>query len=249
VREFPPGTKSAILRRAADGWSLTREFSRQVRGQKGVLSGGPFKRAFTNRFVLVVGTKGTEEENRESLELARFHAETWWYRANGSVRIVRDVDLPTLPEPSPMEMRNLVLYGNADTNAAWAKQVPASCPLRARRGEIALGERTWKGEGLGAVFVFPRAGSPNALVGAFASTGVTGTRVGYGLLPFVSGVGYPDYAVYGPAFLSEGDGGVLAAGWFDHRWALQPGGFLREAPATDAGGTPKAAGTTSEDGK
>ena len=103
--------------------------------------------------------------------------------------------------------------------------------MKARRGSISVGDREWKGDGLGAVFVHPRAdnaGSSSALVGAFASTGPRGTRVGFGLLPFVSGVGYPDYAVFGEEFLRSGDGGVLAAGWFDHRWGLQPGGFVRE---------------------
>jgi hypothetical protein len=187
---------------------------------------GPFKRAFDHRFVLVVGTKGTDEENRESMELARFHAETWWYRANGNAPVVRDTDL--LAREEEFAGRNLILYGNADTNAAWAKVVPASCPVHARRGSIAVGDRTWTGEGLGAVFAYRREGSEDRLVGAFASTGVWGTRVGYGLLPFVSGVGYPDYAVFGEEFLRSGDGGVLAAGWFDHRWALQAGGFARE---------------------
>ncbi len=184
---------------------------------------GPFKRAFDNRFLLVVGTKGTEEENREMLELARYHSEQWWYRANGNAPVIRDTDLLS----EHFEKRNLVLYGNADTNAAWETVLPAACPLKARRGSIALGDREWKGDSLGAVFVQPRRDDAYCLVGAFASTGARGTRVGYGLLPFVSGVGYPDYAVFGEEVLRTGDGGVLAAGLFDGRWALQAGGFVR----------------------
>ena len=64
------------------------------------------------------------------------------------------------------------------------------------------------------------------LVGVFADTGPSGTRLGYTLAPFVSGVGYPDYAVFDTGVLSQGDGGVLAAGWFDHRWALGGEGFM-----------------------
>jgi len=36
----------------------------------------------------------------------------------------------------------------------------------------------------------------------------------------VSGVGYPDYALFSDAILAKGDAGVLAAGWFDHAWGL-----------------------------
>jgi dienelactone hydrolase len=187
---------------------------------------GPFKRAFDRRFVLVVGTKGTGEENREMLELARFHAETWWYRANGSAPVVRDADF--LAFPKEMAGRNVVLYGNADGNAAWRSLLPAGGPVDAGRGAIRVGERSWKGDALGAAFVRPRPGEDSRLVGAFASTGARGTRLGYGLVPFVSGVGYPDYAVYSEEFLRSGDGGVLAAGWFDGEWRLQAGGFVRE---------------------
>src|SRR5690606_24847296 len=95
-------------------------------------------------------------------------------------------------------------------------------PVDAARGELRLGKRTWKGDDLGAVFVRPRADDAVGLVGAFADTGVRGARLGYALAPFVSGVGYPDYALFSSAILRSGDGGVLAAGWFDHAWALDP---------------------------
>ncbi|MCC7014819.1 MAG: hypothetical protein IT454_19810 [Planctomycetes bacterium] len=43
---------------------------------------------------------------------------------------------------------------------------------------------------------------------------------------FASGVGLPDYTVFGPAVLEKGDGGVLSAGWFDAHWQLDGHGFL-----------------------
>ncbi|MCU0724989.1 MAG: hypothetical protein MUE73_04240, partial [Planctomycetes bacterium] len=69
---------------------------------------------------------------------------------------------------------------------------------------------------------------------AFASTGPAGMRLAYGLPVFVSGVGWPDYAVFDEEYLRSGDGGVIATGWFDHRWRLQPGGYVRE-PAVPEG--------------
>ena len=224
ILELPAGSVSIHLERIGDTWGPAEP---PAFPEKDGPFGGPFLRAFDERFVLVVGTKGSEAENRESMELARYHAATWWYRANGNAPVVRDADL--LARPGEFARRNLVLYGNADTNAAWERVVPASSPLKARRGAITLGPRSWSGDGLGAVFVQPRADG-GGLVGAFAATGPRGTRIGYGLLPFLSGVGYPDYAVFGAEYLDHGDGGVLAAGWFDHRWALQPGGHLREDP-------------------
>ena len=58
-------------------------------------------------------------------------------------------------------------------------------------------------------------------------TGVVGTRLGYTLGQFISGVGVPDYVVFDSSVLEKGDGGVHAAGWFDHNWKLDDSGFLR----------------------
>jgi predicted esterase len=192
---------------------------------------GPFKRAFDNRFVLVFGTHGTPDENRELFERARYDLETWWYRANGTPALISDSDYLA------QEMRddNVILYGNSDTNSAWALAL-AACPIQARRGSLKLGEREWKGDDLSAVVVYPTedwakgdAGNRGQhLVGAFADTGVKGTRLGYELAPFSSGVGYPDYAVFSAEILSKGDLGVLAAGWFDHAWQLDSNRYLRD---------------------
>jgi len=223
-REFEAaeGEDSAAFLRTGDGWERSGDGEP---GEKDARLSGPFKRAFDRRFVLVVGTKGTGAENRESLGLARWHAAQWWARANGSAPVIRDADL--LAAPDRWAGRNLLLYGNEETNAAWTRVVPATCPVRVRRGLVRVDEREWKGDGLGALVVHPRADDPGALVGAFGATGVRGARVGYGLAPFAPGVGYPDFAVFGQEILSAGDGGVRAAGWFDHRWRVQPGGFAR----------------------
>jgi dienelactone hydrolase len=223
-REFRAagGEGAVAFLRGADGWERSDD---GVPGEKDARLSGPFKRAFDRRFVLVVGTKGRDAENRESLALARWHASHWWARANGDAPVVRDLDL--LAAPERFAGRNLVLYGNEETNAAWARVVPASCPLRVRRGAVRVGDREWTGEGLGALLVHPRADDEGALVGAFGSTGVRGSRVGYTLSPFGPGVGYPDWTVFGEGCLAAGNGGVLAAGWFDHGWGLQPGGSGR----------------------
>src|SRR2546425_135805 len=75
---------------------------------------GPFKRAFTNRFMFVYGTGGSEEENKACYDKARFDAQSWSYRGNGSVEIVADDSF----QPGA-DSRSLVLYGNRNTNRAF----------------------------------------------------------------------------------------------------------------------------------
>jgi hypothetical protein len=141
----------------------------------------------------------------------------WWYRANGDAEVVSDAAFLA----GDYRGRNVILYGNEDGNRAFLATLSVDCPLRVRAGRIDAGAEHWEGAALGCVFVYPRRGDDSALVGVFGHTGPAGARLGYTLLPFVSGVGYPDYAVFDERILAEGDGGVRAAGWFDHAWRLK----------------------------
>jgi hypothetical protein len=188
-------------------------------GEKGPRRSGPFKRAFDNRFVLIVGTAGTDAENRELLARARYDSATWRYRGNGLAEVVTDTDFAFAPADW-FAGRNVIVYGNADTNAAWDLVFADDCPIRARRGSITAGRQTWERDDAAAVFVHRRRGDPDALAAAFADTGAAGTRLHALLLTFVSGVGYPDYSVFVDEVCETGDDGVLTAGWFDHRWEI-----------------------------
>ena len=208
-------SESGWYARGPSGWRA--EDAAPPATEKTPAKSGPFKRAFDRRFVLVYGTNGSVDEDRELSELARWTSESWWYRGNGSTEIVSDREF--LAKRASCLDRNVILFGNADTNAAWTTIVPAECPLAAKRGSLRLGERSFEGAGLAALCVYPRADDA-ALVGMFADTGAAGTRLLATVPVFVSGVGIPDYALFGPEILGKGDGGVLAAGWFDRAWRL-----------------------------
>lgn len=222
--------------RGPAGWATATEevvFERQ----KSAEFSGPFKRVFDRAFLLVYGTAGDEREDAVSLERARCDAESWWYRGNGSTRVLSDREFLAHADPEwifGLELGsfvpNVVLYGNVDTNAAWKSVFGDTAPIRARRGALQLGDREWTGDDLGAVFVTPRRdakGRVIALAGAFADSGVRGARLGYLLAPFTSGVGYPDYTVFSARVLAAGDGGVLAAGFCDAEWRPDGRGFVR----------------------
>ncbi len=210
--------KPASFVRGTEGWASAPELDS---AEKHPDRTGPLKRAFDAGFVLVVPTAGTPEENAASLARARFDAQTWWVRGNGDAELFTDAEYlahgplrtsgPDGPRP-----RNVILYGNADTNAAW-KLVPADFPLEVRRGSVRLGEAKWEGDALGALALGP---VEHVLFAVLGSSGPAADRAAASLSLFVSGVGYPDYVVYGPEVLAVGDGGVRAAGFFDHRWRL-----------------------------
>ena len=157
---------------------------------KGPDRSGTFKSAFDHDALLVFGTGGTDEENRWAESKARYDAETFWYRGGGSLEVLRDSDFDPVRAPG----RNVILYGNADTNSAW-KKLLEDCPVQVRRGQVRVGDRTESGDDLGVLMVYPRPGSDIATVGVVAGTGPVGMRLTSRLRYFISGIAYPDLVV------------------------------------------------------
>ncbi len=93
----------------------------------------PSKKLFRNRFVLIYGTKGTEEENAWMLARARFDAETFRYRGNGYAEIVSDTSWQAIAEND----RNLIVYGNSNINSAWSELLP-DCPVNLASGNVTI---------------------------------------------------------------------------------------------------------------
>jgi pimeloyl-ACP methyl ester carboxylesterase len=214
---WPDEAPRLWLQRTEEKWAPTAKPSPDLKGQARY---GPFKEAFRNRMVFVYGTQGTPEENAWALAKARFDAETFWYRGNGSVEVVAD----TAFNASADHDRNVILYGHADSNAVWKSLLEAS-PVQVRRGSLSIGGREEKGEDVACLFVRPRPGSERALVGVVAGTGLTGMRVTDRLPYFLSGVGYPDCLVLRAESLTRGNDGLRAAGYFGPDWGVQSGEF------------------------
>lgn len=214
---WPKNSNSLWLERQGDKWSLASE---PPVGNKGPNRYGPFKDAFRHRMIFVYGTKGTPEENAWAYAKARFDAETFYYRGNGSIDLVPDTEFDSSKEKD----RSVILFGNADTNAAW-KPLLGDSPVQVRNGHVSIGGREEAGDGLACLFLRPRPGSDISSVGAVSGTGLTGMRLTDRLSYFVSGAAYPDLLLLGPETLSEGTGGIHAAGVFGLDWSVNTGEF------------------------
>ena len=152
---------------------------------------GPFKEAFGNRMIFVYATKGTAEENAWAYAKARFDAETWWYRGNGSVDVVPDTEfnaakdrlaawsfteMPTTTRPGPRCWRKAPCRcgrSREDRRSRTAGRRPRLSFLPASTGERS------------------RLGRGNQRFGCRRAE--TDDRVPY----FRAGVAYPDCTVFG----------------------------------------------------
>jgi hypothetical protein len=206
------------LQREGPRWSVIKQPSTALKGPHRY---GPFKDAFRNHMVFVYGTRGTEAEKAWAFAKARFDAETFWYRGNGSVDVIPDTAFDARKDPD----RNVILYGHADCNTAW-KALLGPSPVQVYRGGIDVGERKLAGEDLACLFLRPRPGSERACVGAVSGSGLAGLRLTDRLPYFVSGVGYPDCLILSSETLTKGTAGVRLAGYFGADWSVPAGEWV-----------------------
>lgn len=204
------------LAKEGERWSVTGPPPSSLKGPHRY---GPFKDALRRGILFVYATHGTPEENAWAFAKARYDAETFWYRGNGSVDVVPDSAF----QPARYKDRDVVLYGNADTNSAWSVLLGAS-PVQVKRGGVRISSREVQGS-LACLFIRPRTDSSTACVAVISGTDIVGMRLTNRLPVFTAGVGYPDWVLFGPEVLEKGTGGVLAAGFFGADWDVESGEF------------------------
>ncbi len=209
---------SIFLLKQDEQWSLV---SKPDLLQKGPHRYGTFKEAFNHKMVFVFGTKGNEAENKWSFDKARFDAETWYYRGNGAVDVIADKDFSL----SQYKGRNVIIYGNATTNSAY-KLLLQDCPIQVERNAIKAGVQVWKGDDLGAYFVWPIKGTPTNSVGVIGGTGLKGMNAALANQYFAGGSGFPDFMIFRLGMLQSGSNEVKMAGFFDHNWKLSESDML-----------------------
>jgi dienelactone hydrolase len=214
---WPANTDKLWLRNSGGTWTVAAKLPPEL---KGPLRYGPFKDAFRHHMIFVYGTRGTPEENAWALAKARFDAESFWYRGNGSVDVIPDTNFDPRAQPD----RSVILYGNADSNGAWTALLSDS-PVQVNQNHISIGSRILTGNDLACLFLRPRPGSEVACVGAVSGSGLVGMKLTNRLNYFLSGVAYPDCTVLGPEMLSKGVKGVRVAGFFGNDWSVDNGDF------------------------
>ena len=101
--------------------------------------------------VFILGTSGSKEENETNLNKAFYDAESWYYRGNGAIDIITDKLYP----PEKYKDRNVIIYGNANTNSAW-NILLKDCPIQISTNKITADNLQWNGDSLAAYFVSPQ---------------------------------------------------------------------------------------------
>jgi hypothetical protein len=203
-----PEDGSLWLHRHAGAWAVTSPPKRDAFG--------PFKRAFDSRFVLVYGTNGSAWETDWAQAKARFDADNWWIRGNGTADVLSDNHFLISEEH---EDRNVVLYGGPTCNGAWAKLIDGS-PFGVSGDRIRVGKEEFDGK-YGLLAAWPKPGRQDRLVGIVAANGPKAATTLDRLPYFLAGVHYPDWTLMTPDLPKTGLAGIAACGFFGPEWSLE----------------------------
>ena len=199
------------------GWQISSAPSKR---EKGPHRNGGFKDAFNNNVVFVYASKGSETENTWYFNRARFDAETFWYRANGNIEIVKDVNFSLKKYTD----RNVIIYGNKDNNAAW-KLLLKDSQIQVKNNEVDFNGKTLTGNQWGMYFTVPRKDSNFASIGVITATGSKGMKAAYMNRYLVNGTTFPDLVLFDDTVLSNGASSVKCAGFFGNDWTVENGEF------------------------
>ncbi len=206
------------LEKRNDEWSVIAKPSKSLKGPHRY---GTFKDAINNRVVFVYGTEGTDDENAWAKAKAKYDGEIFWYQGNGAIEIISDAEFDAGAYPD----RNVVIYGNAETNSAWDELLP-DCPVQVHANSIEIGDKKISGKDLGCLFIRPRLDSDIASVGVVGGSGIVGMRMTNNRPYLYPGYAFPDCLVYSAEMLREGSEGVRAAGFFGEDWSVETGEFV-----------------------
>ena len=217
-KEIDVTTKSKAYLKAINGeWTVSKTPSLQ---EKGPHRNGGFKDAFRNNVVFVYATKGSTIENEWYFNKATFDAETFWYKANGTIEVIKDTDF----NPKKYVDRNVIIYGNKNNNAAWNKLLKNS-PIQVENGIVTIGTKKLTGNQWGMYFTVPKSNSNIASIGVVTATGANGMKAAYANHYLVNGTTFPDVLLFDDTVLLNGDKAVKCAGFFGNNWSIEKGDF------------------------
>jgi poly(3-hydroxybutyrate) depolymerase len=212
--------KRIYLRKENDTWAVSGRFKKENK-YPGRL--GNFREVLNHNVVFVYATRGNEEENKWAYDKARYDAERTWYQGNGAIEVIPDTEF----DAEKFKDRNVVLFGNLNTNSAW-NDLLADSPVQVMKGKIIAGDDIFEGDDLASLFILSRKDSDIASVGVIAGTNIKGMRLA-NFAPYDDSIiSLPDIVVYDSGIVESDERGVRFTGYFGNDWSLERGEFIRQ---------------------
>jgi dienelactone hydrolase len=218
--EYAPGAGITVV---ADGANWRIADWQPAIGTKTSAFSGPVKRAYFSPFLIVYADGGSADETALYRQLAVNESFAWYWRGNGTSRVIPESKLLD-PMASPFQSGrfNVVVYGTPQTSPFIREQLArAPFPVRAEPAGLGFAGRRYEGSRVGLKMVYPLMDGDdgaNRLVVYNTGTSPDAVRDVARWPVLYSGSALPDFIITGPESRALGWGGLLGAGFFDLRW-------------------------------
>jgi hypothetical protein len=145
--------------------------------------------ALSERFLVVRGTKGTNDERSDTDRWLHGFTDAWEHTTFVPCRTVDDVKLGEDDEKES----NLVLIGNPETNAVW-RRLAAALPIKLSRESVEIEGRRYSGNDLSIQAVLPHPDHPERKIIVIGSANLAAALVGTEELAIDGWFGYAIWA-------------------------------------------------------
>ncbi len=195
-------------------WRMASQIASASRFRKQPGLQGPIDDAFTTAFIVVPPDKASASAVREAFyqrELA-YTAHRWRELFRGDLPVKHSVELSA----DDLKTKSLILFGEPDTNRIMAKLL-AQTPIVWRANELKLGARSFKGENIVPLAIYPNPEQPGRYI--VLNSGPT-IREKTDASNALQTPQLPDWAVLdaGGAATDSVAAPILDAGFFNEQW-------------------------------
>eukprot|EP01119_Soliformovum_irregulare_P000412 TRINITY_DN10284_c0_g2_i1.p2 TRINITY_DN10284_c0_g2~~TRINITY_DN10284_c0_g2_i1.p2 ORF type:complete len:818 (+),score=238.26 TRINITY_DN10284_c0_g2_i1:2873-5326(+) len=192
-------------------WEICRSWEQ---GERRIEQLGPAFHVMSDKFAIVYGSlRDREIYLKSAVDLAN----AWFLYANGNVSVISDEEyLQNFQDWNG----NIILMGDPSSNSASAKlsgEFPVKFDQDGRSFRI---DRKFynASRDLGLLFVGKL--GPTTTLLSLSGTTPENFELARMSVPIFSGMEVPDFMVMTPEMKWKGAGGILAAGYWDHKWQL-----------------------------
>ncbi|MCF7854793.1 MAG: prolyl oligopeptidase family serine peptidase [Candidatus Pacebacteria bacterium] len=175
---------------------------------------GPAPDVFNFPFTVVIGTRGTDTQDKAVRNLAMQFVDDWEHYAEGRPPVVRDVEVTQ----ELMDERGLVLFGMPDTNAV-IHRIADSLPFQLSEDTIKLPDgKTFSAQENGLILTYPNPLAPQRYILIY-----NGLHWGEGRSYSHRFDRLPDFTIFTDRQIPAiGSNAFRAAGFFDAHWKYDP---------------------------
>lgn len=211
---FDNGKKFLVDYKDSKKFNLGTELLKNNPIRKNSVIDGPLSHVFTQKFIVVVGTKGNKNEDKKLSILADRINKLWDDRYLSNCITKSDININL----EDIKSANLVLLGNSTSNQV-IERIVHQLPIKITDSLITVGKREILGNRLGYYMIYPNPLNKNKYVALIGYNNYNYISLGFenyqnSFFKDISNYGWFDYKIWNNTFPYD----TKTSGYFNYKW-------------------------------